>query len=197
MKTLLIKPDKYTAIPVTEDTQFLLDLRNISDDNLTLELQMDTIGVSAEIYGFYSLNDNQKLTLTTIARHTAPQTSCMTRIKGVLDKSASSSYVGKILIAKTAQQTSSYLSHNVLVIGNKTSNNSQPILEIDADDVKASHGATTGRIDEAQLYYLATRGIDRETARNLIIKGFFDSEIQNLKNQILVEQLTSSLYKEV
>jgi Fe-S cluster assembly protein SufD len=105
----------------------------------------------------------------------------MTRIKGVLDDSASSSYIGKILIAKAGQQTASFLSHNVLVIGNKTSNNSQPILEIDADDVKASHGATTGRIDR-QLYYLATRGLDTVTAKNLIIKGFFEAEMHNIKD---------------
>lgn len=197
MKTLLVIPEQYTTIPVREDTQFLLDLRNIPEANLTLELQMITPGVSAEIYGFYTLTDNQKLTLTTIARHIAPHTSCMTRIKGILDKSASSSYIGKILIAKSAQQTSSYLSHDVLVIGNKTSNNSQPILEIDADDVKASHGATTGRIDEGQLYYLATRGLDRDTARNLIIKGFFDSEMQHIKDAYLVKELAPSLYKEV
>lgn len=197
MKTLLIKPEEHTTVIVKEDTQFLLDLRNISEANLTLELQMDTPGVSAEIYGFYSLSDNQKLTLTTISKHVAPHTRCMTRIKGILDKNASSSYIGKILIAKPAQQTSSYLSHNVLVIGDKTSNNSQPILEIDADDVKASHGATTGRIDEGQLYYLATRGLDKETARNLIIKGFFDSEMRHIKDAALVEELASSLYKEV
>ncbi|NMB70087.1 SufD family Fe-S cluster assembly protein [candidate division WWE3 bacterium] len=197
MKTLLVKPEQYTTIPVKEDTQFLLDLRNIPEANLILELQMATPGVSAEIYGFYTLTDSQKLTLTTIARHIAPHTSCMTRIKGILDKSASSSYIGKILIAKSAQQTSSYLSHDVLVIGNKTSNNSQPILEIDADDVKASHGATTGRIDEGQLYYLSTRGLDRDTARNLIIKGFFDSEMQHIKDAYLVEEVAPSLYKEV
>ena len=121
----------------------------------------------------------------------------MTRIKGVLDGSASSGYVGKILISKEGQQTASFLSHNVLVIGDKTSNNSQPILEIDADDVKASHGATTGRIDDQQLYYLATRGLDLPTAKNLIIKGFFEAEMRNIQDKALVDELATSLYKEV
>ena len=197
MITKLIRPQDHTEINVTEDAQFLLDLRQIRDEDFTFELKLDTEGVSAEVYGFYSLSDNQKLKLTSIARHLAPNTSCMTRIKGVLDDSASSSYIGKILISKQAQQTASFLSHNVLVVGNKTSNTSQPILEIDADDVKASHGATTGRINEDQLYYLSTRGLDPVTAKNLIIKGFFESELQNIKDQSLVNELAPSLYKEV
>jgi len=197
MITTLVRPEQLTSISVKEDTQFLLDLRNIENADLTLELLLETPGVSAEVYGFYFLNNSQKLKLTTISRHKARNTSCMTRIKGVLDDSASSSYIGKILIAKDGQQTASFLSHNVLVIGNKTSNNSQPILEIDADDVKASHGATTGRIDESQLYYLATRGLDSNTAKNLIIKGFFESESHNIKDISLVEELAPSLYKEV
>lgn len=197
MIATLIKPEEHTVISVKEDTQFLLDLRGIQDADLTLELLLEKSGVSAEIYGFYSLTASQKLKLTTISRHLARNTSCMTRIKGVLDESASSSYIGKILIAKEGQQTASFLSHNVLVIGNKTSNNSQPILEIDADDVKASHGATTGRIDNSQLYYLATRGLDSVTAKNLIIKGFFESELSHINDTKLVEELAPSLYKEV
>jgi len=197
MITKLIKLEQHTTLSVKEDTQYLLDLRDIRDDDLTLELLLETQGISVEIYGFYFLSGNQKLKLTTISRHQARNTSCMTRIKGVLDGSASSGYVGKILISKEGQQTASFLSHNVLVIGDKTSNNSQPILEIDADDVKASHGATTGRIDDQQLYYLATRGLDLPTAKNLIIKGFFEAEMRNIQDKALVDELATSLYKEV
>ena len=197
MKTLLLKPASLSTLKVTEDTQFLLDLSGISDSRYTVELFLEKQGVSAEIYGFYSLKGTQKLSLTTIARHMAPNTSCLTSIKGVLDESASSTYIGKILIDKTAQQTSSFLSHNVLVVGNKTSNTSQPILEIEADDVRASHGATTGRIDEAQLYYLATRGLSRDLAMNMIIQGFFDSALTKISDQKLAESVSQTLYKEV
>jgi Fe-S cluster assembly protein SufD len=165
----------FITVSVDADTTFVLSFDDsLSDSSVTygLELLFATPDVTAEIRAAYRLSQGQTLNLTTIANHKAPRTACLTSVRGVLDADAVSNFVGKILIAKDAQQTKSFLKHNVLVIGENTKNSSEPILQIEADDVKASHGATTGRIDEQQLYYLVSRGLSRKDAENLIISGF-------------------------
>lgn len=184
MKTELIKFNENLPVIqrfVAEDTQYVLDLvPHTMDKRFSFELVFDTEGVSAEIDGLFLLKQNQFLDLTTTARHRVPHTSCITKIKGVLTSNSRAKYLGKIIIEKLAQQTSSFLEHAILVTGNETVNSSQPILEIEADDVKASHGSTTGRINEDQIYYLMSRGLNRRSAENLIIQGFFESLVSKV-----------------
>lgn len=176
MKTVLQKLNENTEIPVTVDTQFVLDLSLLDTRKpYVLNLLFETQGVSAEVIGLYKLKKDQEINLTTISTHKVPNTSCVVNIKGVLMDKAKSSYAGKILIEKPAQQTSSFLNQNILVLGEETVNNSQPILEIEADDVKASHGSTTGRVDENIIYYLMSRGLDKSESETLIVEGFFES----------------------
>ena len=82
-----------------------------------------------------------------------------------------------IRIPKEGQKTYSYLENHILKLGDKTLANSIPSLKIDANDVKASHGATVGQIDEEHMFYLMSRGLTEEIAKNLIIQGFLDSII--------------------
>jgi Fe-S cluster assembly protein SufD len=176
MKTQIVNAGKNTQISVTEDTQFVLSFADLTDEAYyDVTLNFEKPGVSAELLGVYNLVEGDVLNLTTSTVHKVPNTSCNTDIKGVLADGAKSFYVGKIIIKKPAQQTSSFLSDNVLVIGENTKNRADPILEIEADDVKASHGATTGRIDKMQLYYLQSRGLSYEEAQKLLITGFFES----------------------
>lgn len=195
MRTELVKLSEKTELKVLEDTQFVLDVSSF-DENKRYEvvLLFEKSGLEAEIIAVYKLSRGEKLNLTTAAVHKVPHTRCFTYVKGVLGDSAGSDYIGKIVINKKAQQTSSYLEDNVIVVGENTSNNSQPILEIEADDVKASHGATTGRIDEQQIYYLRTRGFNEEEAKNIIIEGFFDSLLNKIKDETIREKVSEKLY---
>jgi Fe-S cluster assembly protein SufD len=181
MRSELVKLNENTVIDVKEDTQYVLDLSSAADGGkYSIELKFNKQGINGELLGLYNLTDSQKIDITTIARHIAPNTSCMTKIKGVLNDGSSSEYVGKILIEKTAQQTNSFLHDGVLVTGDKTHNNAQPILEIEADDVKASHGATTGRIDKEQVYYLMSHGLNRDEAEKLVIEGYFEDLLSRI-----------------
>lgn len=181
MKSKLIKVTKNQKVAVKEDTQYVLvfpDKKSVQD--YTFECVFDTRGVEAEIIGLYSLDKGEKLSLITIANHLVPNTKCDTKIKGVVGDNTHSSYIGKIIITKLAQQTSSFLEDAVLVLGENTSNRSDPILEIEADDVAASHGATTGRINEDHVYYLQSRGLSVKEARELIVSGFFESLLSEI-----------------
>ena len=114
-------------------------------------------------------------------------------MRGVLLDGGKSDYIGKIIIEKPAQQTSSYLDDSVLVVGEDTHNNSQPILEIEADDVKASHGATTGRVDDMQVYYLKSRGFNELEAKNLIVEGFLRATLSRIQDEKVRSKVSVTL----
>ncbi len=194
MKSQLLQLSENTEVHVSEDTQFVLDVAGVPDDRqYSVNLIFDKPGVSAEIIGLYNIKPGNKLDLTTIATHTVPNTSCYTKIKGVLNDNSQSSYIGKIIIQKSAQQTSSFLDDGILVIGENTKNRSDPVLEIEADDVKASHGATTGRIDEMQVYYLQSRGLSKDEAQQIIVNGFFEALLSEIKDEKVREEARSRL----
>ena len=194
MKTVMVNPTKNTEIEVTEDTQFVLNIRNFSaDESYQLNLIFNKPFVSSEILGIFNIGKGKTLNLTTVTNHIAPHTSCMTKVKYVLDSKAKTNYLGKILIQKSAYQTSSFLHTDALVIGEDTSNVSEPVLQIEANDVKASHGSTTGRINPDHLYYLMSRALDYETAQNLIVQGFFESLISEIADVKVRSQMKKSL----
>ncbi len=192
LQNQIVKLTKDLSVNVSEDTRFLIDTSQLKE-SAVFEAVFDTQGVTAEIIGLYRLPKDNTVKFSTIANHQAPNTSCTTAIKGVLENGAQSDFVGKILIKKDAQNTSSFLYHNVLVIGDDTRNNSQPILEIEANDVKASHGATTGRLNEAELYYLKSRGLSTDEATDLIVSGFFESSLSKLDDDTLATNLKEVL----
>ncbi len=194
MKTELVKVGPDTRVKVQEDTQFVLDFTGFDKDKeYSLSVVFEKPGVEAEIIGLYKLSDSQALNLVTSATHKAPHTKCFTYIKGVLQDKARSDYVGKIIIQPKAQRTSSYLEDNVIVVGKNTQNNSQPILEIEADDVKASHGATTGQINPEHVYYLQSRGFSEGEARDMIIEGFFTGLLSRIKNEKIRDKVAKGL----
>lgn len=194
MKTEFLALEADTKIEVTEDIRYIIDFDNLSGDKkYSAHLMFQKEGVEAEIVGLYKLKKDQKVDLTTISHHMVPNTKCTTNVRGVLMDNAYSNYIGKIVIDKPAQQTVSYLDDKVLVVGEASRNASQPILEIEADDVKASHGATTGNVDKSQLYYLQTRGLSREEAESLIIKGFFTSALADVEDATIKEEILEKL----
>lgn len=183
MKTQLVDLKRNKKIRVEEDTQFVLDLSKLKSGSCVVELIFDKEGVDVELIGVYKLNEGNNLDLSTTTIHKVPNTSCVTKVKGVLGDRSVSNYIGKIVIEKRAQQTSSFLKDDVLVIGDGTKSHSEPILEIEANEVKASHGATAGRIDEGQLYYLMSRGLTEDESKELIIEGFLEDLIKEIKDE--------------
>lgn len=195
MKTFLVEAGEKTNLEVKEDSQFVLSFSDYSPQkSYQVDLNFNKPGLKGEIMALFRLKEGQNLDLTTVANHQAPHTSCNTSVKGVLQDKCSSKYRGKIIIGKKAQQTVSYLEDNVLLVGDDIKNISEPVLEIDADDVKASHGATTGRINLEQIYYLQTRGLNKTEAEKLIVEGFFESLLKEIKDEKIREEVKKKLY---
>ncbi|NTV22982.1 MAG: Fe-S cluster assembly protein SufD [Nanoarchaeota archaeon] len=135
-------------------------------------------GSSSRVLGAYFGRGSSHLDLTADAHHLVPNTTCNILYKGALSASASSVFRGKIKIEKEAQNTNSFLEDHCLILSPDAVSDSIPSLEIDANEVKASHGATIGKPDEEEIFYLMARGIAKEDAERLIISGFFSEIFQ-------------------
>lgn len=147
----------------------------------------------ANLNGLWMLNKNRTAHTHASIEHEAPHTRSMQRFKGVLNDISQSSFEGKILVRSEAQKTEAYQLNNNLILSQGAIANSKPNLEVFADDVKASHGATVSQLDAEQLFYLSTRGIDSNTARHLLISGFcremidaipYDSLLKNMQGKV-------------
>ncbi len=191
MFTQLIDPTSSQTHNVEQDTVFVLDLSKSCESTQTFEF--NTSGVSAKVIGLYNSTQHNTIKIVVETIHNVPNTSCSTEVKGSMQSNSQSTFAGKIIIKKPAQQTSSYLEHNVLVLGENTHNKSEPILEIDANDVKASHGSTTGRIDPMQLFYLKSRGMSQADAEKLIVTGFFNSLLASIEDEKIHAYVASYL----
>ena len=142
-------------------------------------------GSESRKYGLFLGTKDKKFDITTNVTHAKKNTSSNILVKGVLFDNSLSKYKGKIKINESAKNTDSYLSNHNLLLSEGAEAFSVPSLEIDADDVRASHGATIGKPDEEQLFYLMTRGLNKKEAEKLIIKGFFSPVIEKLENDDL------------
>ncbi len=156
-------------------------------------LKIDTIfngpGSRCETSGIFLGRNSQHIDITTNAFHKAPSTYNNIIAKGVMKDDASSVYRGLIKIDKIAQKTDSYLSDHTLKMSEHSVANSIPSLMIDANDVKASHGATIGHVDEEQLFYLMSRGLRRDEAEEMIVTGFLDPVISRISSEKVREEV--------
>ncbi len=164
-------------------------------NRLKIDTLFDGQGSSSENIGIMIGRRRQHLDCTTNAYHNTTNTTNDMAINAIMMDNSSSIYRGLIKIRKEAQGTNSYLSNHVLKLSEKAVANSIPSLEIDANEVKASHGATIGQIDSEQLFYLQSRGLTQQESEKLIVGGFFeplilkihDSEFQQIFRVAVLE----------
>lgn len=135
-------------------------------------VMLQEIGASSEVNAVYIMNGWATLDTTTDIEHLVANTHSTQLVKGVVGGQAKGVFQGKIHIAPNAQQTEGRQLHKALLLSNEAEVDVKPELEIFADDVKCSHGATCGELDEEQLFYLRSRGISEEEARRILIEAF-------------------------
>ena len=124
------------------------------------------------VNGAYLLRGSQDATFATLVDHAAACGQTSEVVKGVVDDSAHGVFQGKIAVRQAAQKTDAHQLNRNLLLSTRAAVDTKPELEIYADDVKCSHGATVGDLDETQLFYLRARGIDEATARQMLIEAF-------------------------
>ena len=137
------------------------------------ELDLAGEGSTGRMSGFYFVDGNQHLDQDTQQNHLAPNTISDLLFKGALIEEARSVWQGMIYVAPGAQKTDGYQANRNLILSKKARADSIPGLEILADDVRCTHGATIGQLDEDPIFYLMSRGLPREEAERLVVDGFF------------------------
>ncbi len=143
---------------------------------------------SAFVNGIFSLDKNKHHEIRTTINHLTENTKSYQLIKSVLEDSSKAVYQGKIYVNSVAQKTDGYQLSKAILLNKDSEFNAKPELEIYADDVKCSHGSASGSLDEDSVFYLMSRGLNYNQARELLINGFLldvvekitDSEIKNL-----------------
>lgn len=131
----------------------------------------------ASLNGLCLLEGKREAHANVLIDHQAPHCRSMQLFKGVLNDVSRSSFEGKIFVRQAAQKTEAFQLNKNLLLGERCHADSKPNLEIFADDVKASHGATIGQLDKEQLFYLTTRGIPPRTAKGMLVHGFYQDVI--------------------
>lgn len=129
-------------------------------------------------------NEN-KFPLETISHHTATHTNAYYHLRSAMFDKSEVNYTGRLNIKPTAQLTDSYLAHHTLMLSKDAKVHTTPSLEIEADDVKAGHAATIGKMDEDLIFYLESRGIDKKPGQDLLIKGFMESDLKQIPDETL------------
>lgn len=135
----------------------------------------------AHMYGLYLLHANQVCDNHTVVDHRVPNCLSNELYKGVITDKATAVFNGKIFVRPDAQKTNAYQTNKNVLLSDDATVNTKPQLEIYADDVKCSHGTSTGRLDENALFYLRARGISEESARRLLIRAFADEVTEKVK----------------
>ena len=154
-------------------------------------------GAECTVNGIVLGNKNECFNVSTIDDHDAPDTKSSIDFRVVLKDQAKSIYHGIIEVAKEAQKTNAFQSNKNLLLGEKAHADSIPKLEILADDVKCSHGATVGPVDRNQLFYLMSRGLNASKAEELIVSGFFHQLIGDCKIEGVSDWLDSLLANKI
>jgi len=154
-----------------------------------IEVVLGGEGATCHLNGAYLINGRQHADTTTFITHAKPQCTSSEIYKGVLDGKARGVFQGKILVAKDAQQTNGHQLSRAILLSDGAEVSTKPELEIYADDVKCSHGATTGELDDDSLFYLRARGVPAAEARRLLIRAFVREQIDELALESVREHL--------
>ncbi|REJ82824.1 MAG: Fe-S cluster assembly protein SufD [Bacteroidetes bacterium] len=154
-----------------------------------LHIVLDGVQAEARLYGLYLIDGKELVDNHTLVDHASPNCYSNELYKGILDEHAQGVFNGKVLVRQDAQKTNAYQSNKNILMSDDAVMNTKPQLEIFADDVKCSHGATTGQLDEEALFYLRSRGIGEKDAKAFLNIAFAAEIIRNISSQYLQDRL--------
>lgn len=148
---------------------------------------------STEIYALAFLHGDESVITETHVTHAVGGGTSEQLVKFVLDENARGRFVGDLKIAKDAQKVEAHQTNRNLLLSQTAQMRTQPQLEIYADDVKATHGASTGQLDETALFYMQQRGIGKEKARQLLVGAFMKDVLVTIGDENLKEKLLNAV----
>ncbi len=165
------------------------------DTKVSATVDLNGRGASASILGFAIGKGEAKLKLNTVQFHNAPKTTSNLLVKDILSGTSTIHYEGRIFVSKKAHLTDAYQKNENLMLTGRTRAFSKPTLEILANDVRCTHGSTTGTIPKESLWYLNSRGIGETKAKELIVEGFFESAISLISDKMVQDKVREELWQ--
>lgn len=185
---------KHVELGPQSSLKWFFDMRGGSVSKSDVDTVLLGEGATAEVFGLVRGTNNQYLEVCSQTHHIARHTTGNILVKTTVQGEAKTTFQGMIRIEKTAEQTDTYMANHNLVLGAKARADSIPRLEIEADDVRASHGVTIGQVDPEQLFYLRSRGLEEEGAQQLLIDGFYQDVFERIPNDQIREWMRSHLH---
>ena len=161
------------------------------------DIDMNGENASCTVQSGLFLENNSHQEIKTNINHLKPNCKSYQKIKNVLNGRSKGAYQGKIFVKDIAQKTDAYQLSKALLLDDSTEFNAKPELEIYADDVKCSHGSTSGSINEDSIYYLMTRGISRKNAVELLTKAFLFETASTISNPTIKKFIEKKLDKQI
>jgi len=164
-------------------------------NNLSIALNGENC--ESHLNGLFITNGTDLIDNHTSVHHNKPHCQSNQLYKGILDGKSTGTFNGKIFVARDAQKTNAYQSSKNILLSDDATINTKPQLEIYADDVKCSHGSTTGQLNEEALFYLRSRGLSVDSARNLLLYAFANDVLNTIRIDSLKNYLEELVNKKL
>ncbi len=192
-----LQKDQKFSVGKNENKTFVIILATDEVQNGDVKIIIEGEKAKVQILGMIIGYGKQKIELYTLQDHLKPESVSDLFIKSVLFDEAKFNYKGLIKIEKDAQKSNAYQKNQNLLLSKNAWADSRPYLEILANDVRCTHGATVGKIDKDQLYYLQTRGLTQNMATHLIVEGFYLELLERIPDVKIREELSKKLSKKI
>jgi Fe-S cluster assembly protein SufD len=158
-----------------------------------IDVRMDHEGAECRVDGLYMIEGEQHADTHSVIDHRQPHCTSRQLYKGILDGKSRAVFNGKVFVRHGAQQTDAQQTNKNLLLSNEAQVDTKPQLEIFADDVKCTHGAAVGQLEEDELFYLESRGINPALARNMLTYGFAEEVIERIKIDSIRRELDAAV----
>ena len=168
----------------------LLVMPGVSCD-VKLDVKLAGEGAEANIYGAYVCGGDERVKISVDMHHDLPHCNSRQLFKGIAGGTSRVDFYGKIIVAQDAQRTEAYQENHNILLTDGAKVDTKPQLEIYADDVKCSHGATIGRLNEEEQFYMRSRGISLEDAKVLQMISFIAPVLENIEDEAERERMTA------
>lgn len=177
------------------DSKFYTNTYSFSGALIRNNIYININGENSESHmnGLYQIAGKSHVDNNTSVDHMVPCSRSNELYKGIIDENARGVFNGKIYVRPNAQKTNAFQSNKNIVLADSATVNTKPQLEIWADDVKCSHGCTSGQLDEEAVFYLRTRGINEKSAKSLIIGAFANETLEEVKNETVKKEIEKTI----
>ena len=180
-------------VPAGESRDMILLVYPGVSTDIALNVELQGEGAQANIYGAYVCGADERVKIAVDMHHKMPHCNSRQLFKGIAGGKSRVDFYGKIIVAQDAQRTEAYQENHNILLSDDARVDTKPQLEIYADDVKCSHGATIGRLNEEEQFYMRSRGITLEDARVLQMISFLAPVLEAIPDEAKREEISLQL----